>query len=83
MRIKLTIAETVMTSPDRIREARARRALARRGLRLNKSRTRNTDDPTFGRFNVVDPEKNLAIAGFAPWAYSLDLDEVEAFVREA
>ena len=59
-------------------ERRACYWLARIGLRLQKSRSRNGRDPSYQRYRIV--EDGIAIAGGAPWDYSMTLEDVEAFV---
>lgn len=63
------------------REARARRALRRDCLFLGKSRARNEFDPSFGGYWIFD-ERNCVVAGCHPHAFSLSLEEVEAYVKE-
>jgi len=71
-----------MNDADRIRENRARRAVAKLGLRLAKSRARDTRRPEFGNFHIVNPVNNAIVAGGSPRDYSMSLEDVEAFVTE-
>jgi hypothetical protein len=68
------------TDQDSMRESRARRAIARIGYSLAKSRRRDDRYPDFGLFHIVDPYRNAVIAGGSPWAFSMSLDDVEAWI---
>ena len=57
-------------------EAKARRLATSQDLRLMKCRTRNPEAPNFGGFMLIEPMRNLAIAGTDPWPYSLSLADV-------
>jgi G:T-mismatch repair DNA endonuclease (very short patch repair protein) len=63
---------------EKQREARARYALKRQGLRLCKNPARTSERPDFGLFCIIDDHK-CAVAGTQPWNYSMSLDEVEQF----
>ncbi len=65
---------------EKQREARARYALKRQGLRLCKNPARTSERPDFGLFYIAD-ENNRAVAGVQPWNYSLSLEEVERFLK--
>jgi hypothetical protein len=47
-----------------------------------KSRRRDPRAPDFGGYMVVEPYTNGVVAGASPWAFSLDLDQVEAVLDE-
>ncbi len=63
-----------ITTSDKVRENKARRAAARQGLRLAKSRTRDGRATDYGTFMVVDVEGNWLVAE------GLYLDEVERYL---
>jgi hypothetical protein len=65
---------------DRVREGRSRRALAREGYRLEKSRGRDSRALSWGLYRIV--QSGNVVAGGYPWSYSMDLEEVEMFVWE-
>lgn len=58
-----------------ISESAVRGRLRRRGYALQKSRTRNENDPTFGMYRIVDPFTNTVVEGCATFWFELDLDE--------
>jgi hypothetical protein len=60
-------------------EDRLRRALARDGLSLRKSRARGSYDPNFNGYMIVDGGRIVAGAGHC--AYSLDIGDVYTFVH--
>jgi hypothetical protein len=64
--------------PDKIRENRLRRAAARQGLRLVKSRRRDPRAIDYGGFMIVDAHTNGVVAGELNSPQALDLDQVEA-----
>jgi hypothetical protein len=64
------------------REQHLRRCAQRQGLALMKSRRRDPRAPDFGGYMVVEPYTNGVVAGASPWAFSLDLDQVEAVLDE-
>jgi hypothetical protein len=53
----------MMIKADKILENRMRRALARQGYRLVKSRVRDPRAIDFGRYYIVDPDTNGIVAG--------------------
>ena len=61
------------------KENRIRRALAKRGYLLRKSRAEESID-NFGGYMIVDANYNAVIAGER---FNLSLDDVEQFVGEA
>jgi hypothetical protein len=68
----------------RSREDRLRRAARRLGLRLEKSRTRDPNDVTFGGYMLIYMERNAiayGAAGHKGRGYSLTLDGVEAYLK--
>jgi len=74
-RSAIVAIESKMTE---VHEARCRRALRRHGLRLEKCRERNweTASGSFGNYRIVRTRENTVIDGFAPYTYSLTLDEL-------
>jgi len=71
----------ILNDSDKAREDRARRAIARLGCTLRKSRRRNPVEPEFGRFCIIDAQSNWYIAGGIPYAYSMSLDDLESWLE--
>ena len=68
----------------RSRENRLRRSAQRLGLRLEKSRTRDPHDVTFGGYMLVNIERNeiaYGVAGHTGPAYRFSLEDVEAYLK--
>lgn len=61
---------------SKARESRLRRKARRQGLRMVKSRSRDPRVFDYGRYRLVDPERNFLIA-VHPLAFSLDEVETE------
>jgi hypothetical protein len=74
----------MLTNAEKTRENRLRRALDRRGYRLEKSRARDPYSLTYGGYQIVDIHIGGLVAGWgnAERGYALDLDEVEKWVSE-
>jgi len=60
------------------REARLRRAAARRGLSIAKSRRRDAR----GGYRIVDPQTDAVVRDGASGAFSLTLEQAEAFLGD-
>lgn len=60
-------------------EARARRAAARVGLVIRRSRRHVGSPDNYGEFMLVDPGTNVPVAG---WQYDMTAQEVIAYCRE-
>jgi hypothetical protein len=69
-------------SAEKIRENRLRRVLQRRGYQLQKSKRRDPNAFDFGGYMIIDPQTGAVVAGGSPRPFSLDLDDVEAWLRE-
>jgi hypothetical protein len=69
-----------MIRKDQVRENRARRMADRQGLRLEKSRRRDSKALTFGTYQLVDQISNVLVMGDANRGYGLDLDAVEKYL---
>lgn len=68
-------------TPEKIREDRVRRALAKDGYRLHKTPARSWRREHFGvGYMIVEVDRNFAVSGYSPVPYSDSLDEVEEFV---
>jgi len=65
---------------EKARESRLRRAAAREGLRLMKSRRRNPWAADYGAYWLVDISRNVIVAGHSD--FGMDLDEVEEALAE-
>jgi hypothetical protein len=70
---------TLNEKTESARVSAARRALARRGYTLRKSRIREPHLNDLGGFQIVSTDNNLVVAGAD---YDLALDYVEGFVAE-
>jgi hypothetical protein len=60
----------------KVLENRLRRAAARQGLRLEKSRRRDTRAYDYGTYQLVDPHSNTLVAYGLQSGYGMNLDEV-------
>jgi len=66
---------------DKVRENRARRAAARQGLALEKSRRRDHRALGYDSYRFVDVATNsVAYGGNSVGGYSLNLDDVEEYL---
>ncbi len=73
------MAEQEEDRASKARESRLRRQARRQGLRLVKSRSRDPRAFDYGRYRLIDPERNFLIAGHP---LALSLDEVETELAE-
>lgn len=67
---------------EKIRENRFRRMLDRRGFSLARSRRRDPQAIDFGGYMIVDASTNTVVAGGSPFAYSMSLDDVGAWLND-
>jgi hypothetical protein len=67
-----------MTQEETRRELKARRALAKLGLRLCKSRVRNPNLDDLGGYRIVDAQQNCVVRGSRS---EYDLADVEAYIN--
>lgn len=74
--------EDAMALAEKVRENRLRRAAERQGFKLSKSRRRDPRATDYGGFMLIDVSTNGVVAGGNPYAYSLNLDEIEAFLND-
>jgi len=74
---KIHTAEDAVPS----RERRLRRELRKRGCSLKKNRTRNPASPGYGRYMIIDDDRNVAVMGHMPFPFSLDLDQVQGWLN--
>ncbi len=70
-----------MEATEKVREARLRRLAQRQGIKLVRSRRRDPQAADFGRYTLVDPETNRAIAG--EQSSAMTLDDVEVWLSSA
>jgi hypothetical protein len=70
-----------MTEED-VREARVRRMLHRRGLKLPKSRRRDPKALDYGGYMVANLVSGVVIEGATPRPFSWSLDDVEKFLAD-
>jgi hypothetical protein len=66
---------------SKVAENKVRRAAERQGLLLQKSRRRDPRAIDYGGYMLVDQEKNFAVFGAHPNAYSASLEEVADFLK--
>jgi hypothetical protein len=71
----------IQEQDEKVRENRIRRMIERQGYILKKSRSRDPRVASYGGYMIVDRETNGVIAGGHPWAYSMNLDEVEEWAN--
>lgn len=71
-----------MTDTDKTRESRLRRAAARQGLTLHRSRARDPRAFAFGTYMLVDARHNFIVAGDHNQGFGLSLDDVERALSE-
>ena len=77
--VAVSIFEVGMVA-DKVRENRLRRAAQRQGLHLTKSRYRDPRALGYGEYGLIDPRRNAWVVGARPYAYSMSLDDVEAYL---
>lgn len=66
---------------DKVRENRARRAVARRGYRLEKRRRRDERAWDYGTYQIVDPfTDTVVLADRTTGQYGLSIDDVEKWL---
>jgi hypothetical protein len=80
---KIMTKEESKERAEKTREARVRRAVARRDHYLMKSRTRNWQVPDYGLYAVMDPNTNASVnpALCQHWVCSWTLDDLEAWLK--
>lgn len=66
------------STDEKVRENRLRRMAERQGLRLTRSRRRDTRALDYGTYGLVDVATGYLAAGSTSTGYGLSLDEVEA-----
>jgi hypothetical protein len=72
-----------MTPTDyKVYENRLRRAAERQGLRLEKSRRRDSRAIDYGTYRLVDIASGGVVAGSVTTTYGLTLDEIETALSE-
>lgn len=62
-------------------EQAVRRLARREGYVLRKSRSRDPDNPSYGGYLLIEPERNLLMLGGGAFNYSADLDEVVDWLK--
>lgn len=67
-----------MADAAKVRENRLRRAAARQGLVLVKSRTRDTRAVDFGTYQLRNEAGDLVAGGNVRGGFGLSLDQIEA-----
>jgi hypothetical protein len=75
------MSNSSMTHAERVRENRARRAVERQGYILRKSRSRDPRAVDYGCYYIVN-DRNTAVAGADLGRASMDLADVEAWLKE-
>lgn len=66
----------------KVYEDRLRRIAQGQGLRLEKSRRRDTRAANFGTYKLVDPNTNTIAAGDEQNGYGLGLDDIDRALAE-
>jgi len=66
----------------KVRENRLRRMAERQGMRLLKSRRRDSRALDYGGYMLVDLRTDAVVAGGSPTPFFLDMDEVEAWLTK-
>lgn len=69
-----------MTEEDKVRANRLRRAAARQGLQLIKSRRRDPRALDYGGWMITELSTSTVVAGATPREYSMSLDDVEKYL---
>jgi hypothetical protein len=72
------IKEDIVTAG---READLRREVARLGYELRRSPVSDPAHPACGHYMIVDKPQHVVVAGYEPFAYSLDLDGVADWLK--
>jgi len=67
---------------SRNHEARVRRAAARLGLVLVRSRSRSPEDPTYHSYALADPDLGAWVFEGTRQGFGLTLDQIEARLAE-
>jgi hypothetical protein len=71
-----------MTTTDEMREQRLRRAVARLGYKLVKSRCRTPEAYVYATYGIIDPDRNSWISWVGGDGYGMDLDQIEEWLSE-
>jgi hypothetical protein len=64
-------------------EVELRRRLHLLGYELRPSPVRDPKHPAYGGYMIADTRRHLVVAGYEPFAFSLDLDGVADWLRAA
>ncbi|MEW5965038.1 MAG: hypothetical protein AB1749_15940 [Pseudomonadota bacterium] len=70
-------------SATQTREAELRERVHRLGFELRRSPVSDPSHPSYGRYEIVDAPHHIVVAGYDPFAFSLDLDAVAEWVNAA
>ena len=65
-----------MGTIDMTRETQLRSRLALLGYELRRSPVQDPRHPAYGGYEIVDAKQHIVLAGYDPFAFSLDLDGV-------
>jgi hypothetical protein len=65
----------------KVRENRSRRAAARQGLALERSRRHDRRAPDFGRYRLFKLETGQTVLGAGQFPHTATLDEVEQYLN--
>lgn len=65
----------------KVKENRVRRMAERQGLSLSRSRRRDRLATDYGGYMLADARTGSTVAGGHPFAFSLSLDEAEAWLK--
>lgn len=70
-----------MDARTQTREAELRSRLHELGYELRSSQMQDPKHPAYDHYMIVDTKQHVVLAGYEPYAFSLDLDEVADWVR--
>ena len=73
--------EDVMAVIAMAQEAELRTRLHLLGYELRRSPVRDPKHPAYGGYMIVDARQHVVVAGYEPFAFSLDLDGVADWLR--
>ena len=71
----------IINNNKNMNESTIRRRAKTRGLKLEKSGTRNSQDPGYGKYRLIDPAKNLVVFGYDNNVFSATLMECAKYIH--
>lgn len=64
-------------------ERRMRRLANRQGLKLEKSRTRNSQLPEYGTYRLIDPFRNIVVAYAGNNPYGMTIEDIQSQLEDS